>query len=82
MLQTEVLGNYYSSFRWSKLPNPQMHRKLGFIWKTYAQPAIGIIGMPPAPRGCAKRKALESQLFFFVQFKDAYISTFQLPDLH
>ena len=60
-----------------------MHRKLDFIsWKTYAQRAIGFIGMPPAPRGCAQRKALESQLFFFVQFKDAYIGTFQRPDLH
>ena len=33
------------------------------------------------PRRCAQRKALESQLFF-VQFKDAYISTFQRPDSH
>ena len=41
-----------------------MRRKLGFIWKTYAQPAISIIGMPPVPRGCAQSKALESQLFF------------------
>ena len=58
-----------------------MHRKLGFIWKTYAQPAIGVIGIPRGPRGCAQRKALESQLFL-VQFKDAFISTFQRPDLH
>ena len=58
-----------------------MHRKLGFIWKTYAQPAIGVIGILWGPRGCAQRKALENQLFF-VQFKDALISTFQRPDLH
>ena len=37
--------------------------------------------MPPAPRGCVQSKALESQLCFFVQFKDAYVSTFQLQDL-
>ena len=66
ILQTEVLGKYYSSFRWSKLPNLQMHRKLGFIWKTYAQPAIGVIVMLPGwgpwgPQGCAQRKAIESQ---------------------
>ena len=36
---------------------------------------------PRGPWGCAQHKALESQLFF-VQFKDAYISTFQRPDLH
>ena len=36
---------------------------------------------PRGPRGCAQRKALKSQLFF-VQFKDAYISTFQRPNLH
>ena len=59
-----------------------MRRKLDFIWKTYAQPAFRIIGMPPVSRGCAQSKALESQLFFFVQFEDAYVSTFQLPDLH
>ena len=53
-----------------KTPNLQMRRKLGFIWETYAQPAIVVIGMPRGPRGCAKRKALESQPFF-VQFKDA-----------
>ena len=58
-----------------------MHRKLGFIWKTYAQPAIGVIGIPRAPRACAQHKALESQLFY-VQFKDAFISTFQHTDLH
>ena len=81
MLQTEILGKYNSSLQWSKLPNLQMHRKLGFIWKTYAQPAIGVIGIPRCPRGCAQRKALESQLFL-VQFKDAFISTFQRPDLH
>ena len=81
MLQTEILGKYNSSLQWSKLPNLQMHRKLGFIWKTYAQPAIGVIGIPRGPRGCAQRKALESQLFL-VQFKDAFISTFQRPDLH
>ena len=75
MLQTEVLGKYHSSFRWSKFPNLQMHRKLGFIWKTYTQPAIDIIGIPRGPRGCAQRQALESQPFF-VQFKDEYISTF------
>ena len=81
VLQTEILGKYSSSFRWSKLPNVQMHRKLGFIWKTYAQPAISVIGIPQGPRGCAQRKALESHLFF-VQFKDAFISTFPRPDLH
>ena len=58
-----------------------MHRKLGFIWKTYAQPAIGVIGIRRGPRGCAQRKALESQLFL-VQFNDAFISTFQRLDLH
>ena len=58
-----------------------MHRKLGFTLKTYVQPAIGVIGIPRGPRGCAQRKALESQVFF-VQFKDACISTFQRPDLH
>ena len=47
----------------------------------YAQPAIGVIGIPWGPQGCAQRKALESQLFL-VQFKDAFISTFQRPDLH
>ena len=62
-------------------PNLQTHRKLGFIWKTYAQPAISVIGIPRGPRGCAQLKALESQLFL-VQFKDAFISTFQRPDLH
>ena len=36
---------------------------------------------PRSPRECAQHKALESQLFF-VQFKDAYISTFPRPDLH
>ena len=36
---------------------------------------------PPGPPGCAQRKALESQLFL-VQFKDAFISTFQRLDLH
>ena len=66
VLQTDVLGKYYSSFRWSKLPNLQMHRTLGFLWKTYAQPAIGVIVMlpdwdPRRPRGCAQRKAIESQ---------------------
>ena len=50
-----------SSFQWSKLPNLQMYRKLVFIWKTYAQPAIGVVGIPRVPRGCAQRKALESQ---------------------
>ena len=64
MLQTEILGKYNSSLQWSKLPNLQMHRILGFFWKTYAQPAIGVIGIPRGPRGCAQRKALESQLFF------------------
>ena len=44
----EILGKYNSSFRWSKLPNLQMHRKLG---KTYTQPAIGVIGVPPGPPG-------------------------------
>ena len=29
----------------------------------YAQPAIGVIGIPWGPQGCAQRKALESQLF-------------------
>ena len=58
-----------------------MHRKLSFIWKIYAQPAIGVIGIPWGPRVCAQRKALESQLFL-VQFKDAFISTFQRLDLH
>ena len=58
-----------------------MHRKLCFIWKTYAQPAIGVIGIPRGPRGCAQRKALEIQLFF-VQFKEAFVSTFQRPNLH
>ena len=59
----EVLGKSYSSFPWSKLPNLQMHRKLGFIWKTYAQPAIGVIVMLPGwgPRGCAQLKAIEGQ---------------------
>ena len=47
----------------------------------YAQPAIGVIGIPWGPQGCAQRKALESQLFL-VQFKDAFISTFQRLDLH
>ena len=58
-----------------------MHRKLGFIWKTYAQPAIGVIGIPRGPRGCAQRKALESQLFL-VQFKDAYNKHLKRLDLH
>ena len=41
------------SFWWWKLPNRQMHKKLGFIWKTYPQPAIGVIVMLPGwgPRG-------------------------------
>ena len=40
-----------------------MHRKLGFIWKTYAQPAIGVIVMLPGwgPRACAQSKAIEGQ---------------------
>ena len=37
---------------------------------------------PRPPWGCAKRKALESQFFFFDQFKDACINTFRRPDLH
>ena len=36
---------------------------------------------PRGPRGCAQPQVPESQLFF-VQFKDAYISTFQRPDSH
>ena len=64
VLQTEVLGKYNSSFRWSKLPNLQMHRKLGFIWKTYAQPAIGVIGMPPGPPGvCPTQNPPKPALF-------------------
>ena len=64
VLQTEILGKYNSSFRWSKLPNLQMHRKLGFIWKTYAQPAIGVIGIPRGPRGCAQPKASKASSFW------------------
>ena len=63
-----------------KTPNLQMHRKLG---KTYTQPAIGVIGVPPGPPGGvpnAKPSIKASSLF--AQFKDAYISTFQRSDLH
>ena len=42
-----------------------MRRKLGFIWKTYAQPAISIIGMPPVPPGlCPKQSPRKPALFF------------------
>ena len=59
-----------------------MRRKLGFIWKTYAQPAISIIGMPPVPPGLCPKQSPRKPALFFVQFEDAYVSTFQLPDLH
>ena len=36
---------------------------------------------PQGPLKCAQRKALENQLFF-VQFRDAFISTVQSPDVH
>ena len=81
VLQTEILGKCNSSFRWSKLPNLQMHRKLGFIWKTYAQPAIGVIGIPRGPPGVCPTQIPRSQLFF-IQFKDAFIITFQRPHLY
>ena len=68
MLQTEILGKYNSSFRWSKLPSLQMHRKLGFIWKTYAQPAIGVIGIPPGPpEVCPTQSPPKPALFCPVQ---------------
>ena len=62
-----------------KTPNLQMHRKLG---KTYTQPAIGVIGVPPGPPGgVPNAKPSIKASSFFAQLKDAYISTFQRPGL-
>ena len=37
--------------------------------------------MPPAPRGCAKRKALESQLFFFCPVQGCVYKHLSAPGL-
>ena len=34
-----------------------MHRKLGFIWKTYAQPPIGVIGIPRESMELSKKES-------------------------
>ena len=36
----------------------------------------------PGPPGMCQTQSPRKPVLFFVQFKDAYISTFQLPDLH
>ena len=36
----------------------------------------------PGPSGVCPTQGPRKPVLFFVQFKDAYISTFQLPDLH
>ena len=60
VLQTEMLGKYDLPFRWSILPNFQ---NWALLEVTHSQRSALSVCLRD-PRGCAKRKALESQLFF------------------